>query len=402
MSKKTSLKKVQNPVLPPKFDRIPQPLKDLPRWVTWKSGKVPMDAKAVDSTASSTDPNSWATFEQACTAYLEGGRLGIGFALNGDGIVGIDLDGCVEDNIPSAQAMEIMRTIGCQYIELSSSSKGLRGFGYVDNPPPKGCRGTLNGVSVELYANAQFLYVTGHVLEAGPLAQLPGYLEHRDLIRHSRMTEETEDTEGTEDTEETEVTDLSSSVPSPQFMEEYKFPAVTVPTGEGQRNYALFLLAKNLKGKFPLAKPSDFKPLLERWFEVALPHISTKDFRVSRTGFSASWEGVNQPDGKFNAIVAGIDAYPIDNPGKEFAEGGDKLYQLCLALQAANEDVPFFLGCREAGQYIGTSHDYAAKLLKAFVGERLLELVSKGCKGENGKPGKSSRYTVPAKHRHRA
>ena len=402
-----------NSHIKPVFSSIPIELVALNRWLVWryqpqnsgKPKKVPMCAAMLRSNASSTDPDTWSSFALAQTAYEEGGFSGVGLALNGDGLVGIDLDKCVIDGVPSEQAMAIMESIGCQYVELSPSGKGLRSFGYVDNPPLRGARGSINGVGVELYSTSHYLTVTGHVHRAGPIAQLPGYPEHLALIRRNRMTEETEDTEGTEDTEvtqKTEVTDLSSSVPSPQFMEEYKFPAGTVPTGEGQRNYALFLLAKNLKGKFPLAKPSDFKPLLERWFEVALPHISTKDFRVSRTDFSEAWENVNHPDGKFNAIVAGIDAYPIDNPGKEFSDGGDKLYQLCLALQAADEDAPFFLGCREAGQYIGTSHHYAAKLLKAFVGERLLELVLKGHTGTNGKPGKSSRYTVPAKHRHRA
>jgi len=399
-----------NSHIKPVFSSIPIELVALNRWLVWryqpqnsgKAKKVPMCAAMLRSNASSTDPDTWSSFALAQTAYEEGGFSGVGFALNGDGLVGIDLDNCVIDGIPSEQAMAILESIGCQYVELSPSGKGLRSFGYVDNPPLRGARGSLNGVSVELYSTGQYLTVTGHVHRAGPLAQLPGYLKHLALIRRNRMTEETEGTEDTEDTQKTEVTDLSSSVPSPQFMEGYKFPAGTVPTGEGQRNYALFLLAKNLKGKFPLAKPSDFIPLLKRWYELAREHISTKDFRYSRTDFSEAWENVNHPDGKFNAIVAGIDSYPIDNPGKDFSDGADKLYQLCLALQAADENAPFFLGCREAGQYIGTSHDYAAKLLKAFVGERLLELVLKGWKGENGKLGKSSRYTVPAKHRHRA
>ena len=405
-------KQTQTLPLEPIFQNVPADLVALNRWVVWayesrkggKPQKVPKCAAVLKSNASVIDPDTWTSFEQTQTAYEEGGFSGVGIVLDGDGLVGIDLDNCVIDGVPSEQAMAIMDSIGCQYVELSPSGKGLRSFGYVDNPPLRGARGSINGVGVELYSTSHYLTVTGHVHRAGPIAQLPGYTEHLALIRRNRMTEETEDTEGTEDTEDTqktEVTDLSSSVPSPQFMEEYKFPAGTVPNGEGQRNYALFLLAKNLKGKFPPAKPSDFIPLLKRWYELAREHISTKDFRYSRTDFSEAWENVNHPDGKFNAIVAGIDAYPIDNPGKDFSDGCDKLYQLCLALQAADEDAPFFLGCREAGQYIGTSHDYAAKLFKALVAERLLALVSKGHTGTNGKPGKSSRYIVPAKHRHR-
>lgn len=34
-------------------------------------------------------PRTWATFDQAQTAYEEGGYSGVGFVLNGDGIVGV-------------------------------------------------------------------------------------------------------------------------------------------------------------------------------------------------------------------------------------------------------------------------------------------------------------------------
>lgn len=60
-------------MLAPQFDFIPGELRALPRWVTWKDNKVPYNACAVSSKASSTDPDTWASFTQAQTAYSEGG-----------------------------------------------------------------------------------------------------------------------------------------------------------------------------------------------------------------------------------------------------------------------------------------------------------------------------------------
>ena len=81
---------------------IPAELRSLPHWVMWKTEtreagkptKVPYDAKA-DRRASSTNPDTWCSFEDACAAYEKGGFDGVGFVLTkNDPFVGIDLDKC--------------------------------------------------------------------------------------------------------------------------------------------------------------------------------------------------------------------------------------------------------------------------------------------------------------------
>ena len=86
--------------LQPDFDAMPAELRAISRWVTWKDDKVPYCPAAVNSKASVIDPGTWGTFEQARTAYEEGGYLGVGFVLRVavDGIVGVDLDKCVNAN----------------------------------------------------------------------------------------------------------------------------------------------------------------------------------------------------------------------------------------------------------------------------------------------------------------
>ena len=84
-------------MLMPVFSTIPPELVERSRWVVWRGKKVPYNASAPSMMASSTDPDTWSTFDLACTTYEEGGFSGIGFALNGDGIVGVDLDKCITD-----------------------------------------------------------------------------------------------------------------------------------------------------------------------------------------------------------------------------------------------------------------------------------------------------------------
>lgn len=181
-----------NGILLPKFENIPAELKGKPNWVVWrlegqvgmKRIKVPYDPTLLNSRAKSNDSQTWGTFEQAEAAYLEGGYTGVGFVLNGDGVVGIDLDNCVMDGVPSAPAMDLMRQLGVTYIETSPSGTGIRGFGYAENLA-KGVNGKFGDIKVELYSDLRFLTVTGHVLSDGPLNQLSGFNELANKIRSS-------------------------------------------------------------------------------------------------------------------------------------------------------------------------------------------------------------------------
>jgi primase-polymerase (primpol)-like protein len=101
--------------------------------------------------------------------------LGVGFVLNGDGIVGVDLDKCVTDTTPAPAAMDLMNRIGCTYIEYSPSGTGLRGFGYGESLDGKRKKGVFAGLNVELYATARYLTVTGRSIVQGPLKPLPGF-----------------------------------------------------------------------------------------------------------------------------------------------------------------------------------------------------------------------------------
>jgi hypothetical protein len=178
--------------LQPQFEKMPLELKEIAHWVVWRAEggggtkpiKVPYDPTLPNSRAKSNDSQTWGTYEQAETAFMEGGYTGVGFVLNGDRVVGIDIDHCVVDGTPSAASMSLMRQLGVKYIETSPSGTGIRGFGYAQNLE-KGVNGTIEGLKVELYSDLRFLTVTGHVLSNGPLCQLDGFKELADKIRET-------------------------------------------------------------------------------------------------------------------------------------------------------------------------------------------------------------------------
>lgn len=158
------------------LDNIPDELKSLRRWVCWayEDGRKLPKIAGSSSNASSTKPDTWTSFEQAARAYDTGRYSGIGIVLDGDGLVGVDLDKCVVNGVPDPAALAHMASVGCEYVELSPSGTGLRGLGYASNLT-SGKKGIVDGVNVELYSSDRYLTLTGHVLRNGPLVQLPGF-----------------------------------------------------------------------------------------------------------------------------------------------------------------------------------------------------------------------------------
>jgi putative DNA primase/helicase len=149
--------------LSPVAEGIPEPLKVIPRWVLWKAEKrdgrwTKVPYKPNGDHAKSNDPTTWSTFEAVWDAYTGNVHFtGVGLVLNGDGLVGVDLDHAVEDDgMATPEAKRIVNTLG-SYTEISPSGKGLRIF----------CKGTLPKVGrkkgpFEFYEIGRYLTVTGN------------------------------------------------------------------------------------------------------------------------------------------------------------------------------------------------------------------------------------------------
>lgn len=162
-------------VIKPDFGNIPETLKNIAQWVTWKFApphtaggkprKLPCDPKTGDP-ASVTDKSTWGTFEEAKTAYEKGGFAGVGIVLSqGLGIVGVDIDHVV-DPASGVILAEVQQLVGelDSYCELSPSGTGVRIF-VKGTLPPKAWRKQEDafglGTSLEQYDSGRFLTVTG-------------------------------------------------------------------------------------------------------------------------------------------------------------------------------------------------------------------------------------------------
>lgn len=144
----------------------PVELTSRPQWVGWqlvsrdgepKPTKVPYNARS-GRKASTTDPTTWSTFEDAC-AYCDREHMsGVGYVLAPDDpYVGVDLDGCRDPDSGRIEpwAKAIMNRLN-SYTEISPSGTGLRIF----------IRGTLPAHGrrkgkIEIYSQARFLTITG-------------------------------------------------------------------------------------------------------------------------------------------------------------------------------------------------------------------------------------------------
>lgn len=179
-------------------ENIPVELQEVPRWVCWRDTngrKIPFDAKALNSFASSTNAETWATYDEALTAYEE--RLGqsdaftgIGFVLAGDGICGVDIDYCITEDGVSKDAMCLLEHLGAGYIEISPSGKGLRAFGFAP-PLAQGCKGMYDGLNIELYSSERYLTLTGNAIKTDGLREFNGFEALAYAIRTDKLVDKT-------------------------------------------------------------------------------------------------------------------------------------------------------------------------------------------------------------------
>jgi primase-polymerase (primpol)-like protein len=108
--------------------------------------------------ARTNDEDIWCHFATAISVAKDTDH-GIGFVLTSDlGIVGIDLDHCVEGKKIQPWARKIIDTLNT-YTEVSPSGTGIRMFVYGDIPK------ALKRDQIELYKHVRFLTVTGNRLK---------------------------------------------------------------------------------------------------------------------------------------------------------------------------------------------------------------------------------------------
>jgi putative DNA primase/helicase len=144
-------------------------------WVCWryeqrtgehKAAKVPYDPRG-GRRASHSDSRTWRTFEEAVTAYGNGGYDGIGFMFSsGDPFTGVDLDGCRKPETGELEewAERVIGGLG-GYAEASPSGGGVHVI--IRGRLPEGVNHKVKGSAggtIEAYSERRFFTMTGRVV----------------------------------------------------------------------------------------------------------------------------------------------------------------------------------------------------------------------------------------------
>ena len=152
---------------------IPESLKAIPRWLLWKYikkkkpdgtvfwTKVPFQCDGTP--ASTTNPATWCSYEDALDAWMIGDFDGIGMTLGAD-VQGIDLDDCrdPETGELNALATEVLERID-GYAEVSPSGTGIKLFAKTNLDGSR----TKKEMGVELYREGRYFTVTGRAMGDG-------------------------------------------------------------------------------------------------------------------------------------------------------------------------------------------------------------------------------------------
>jgi len=145
--------------------KLPRAMTSLDRWVVHQD-KIPHDQKT-GKLASSTDPTTWGSYQQALGAMKSGRWDGLGFVFTkDDDIMGIDLDHCVVDRKVAPWANEIVDALS-SYTELSPSRNGVHIICRGPNLH-KGHKVKYQGGAVEIYSSGRYFTVTGDHLVGTP------------------------------------------------------------------------------------------------------------------------------------------------------------------------------------------------------------------------------------------
>lgn len=156
------------------FEKIPEELQEVPNWIIYilkpkekdpsKFDKIPYQARNLNFKASSTNPATWTTFDEASgvaeSMTSEYGH-GIGFVFTPP-YFGIDLDKHVVNGKVSDFAFDLIKRFQT-YTELSPSGTGLHIIGNRADAPD--CNRRADNLGIECYTSERFFTMTGKWFE---------------------------------------------------------------------------------------------------------------------------------------------------------------------------------------------------------------------------------------------
>lgn len=183
-------KDIYTPITAEEMARIPEEMKQEPRWICWGSDKVPVSVLPGSNGnhfgINVTAPDSWGTFEQAAAAIGQPAFVkyadeyfhivGVGFVV-GDGWFCADLDGGAahkKEDVPEEPITSAVINMH-PYIEKSLSGCGYHIFGKCDfdtttaenNKPHRNQDGepVPESYEIEFFTRRKFIAITGRIVE---------------------------------------------------------------------------------------------------------------------------------------------------------------------------------------------------------------------------------------------
>lgn len=143
-----------------RFNTIPEELRQLNQWVCVSAdSKVPQQALTLRP-ASSVNPATWSSFDDAVLSVKVGIHDYIGFVFADNGIVGIDIDDGFSPDGRLTELAEDILANSWSYTERSRSGRGFHIFVQGDIP----FKGKNNLAGVEVYKTGRFFIMTGDVM----------------------------------------------------------------------------------------------------------------------------------------------------------------------------------------------------------------------------------------------
>lgn len=161
---------------------FPEEIQLLHQWVVWrieyrddKPTKVPYSVSGLR--AESDNPDTWTSFDVACSAYVNGNYSGVGFMFSEyDPYTGVDFDKCVSNGEIEPEKLAHIDFLD-SYTEFSQSETGAHVIVKATLPP--GGRKSIKH-NTEMYDNKRFFVVTGNVFGGFPrsINERQTHIEH--------------------------------------------------------------------------------------------------------------------------------------------------------------------------------------------------------------------------------
>jgi hypothetical protein len=297
------------------------------------------------------------------------------------GLLVLDFDGCGTD-----RKVEIAADPHVVLAFVSPSGNGLKVVVSVE------ADAALHGQSFD----AALAYFREHFgLDADPsgrdLARLC-FVSHDPgaILKTSSMTCHIEDIEDIEDKEDLGNKGAHNTPPPPPTDAP---PALCVlcdietilkdtqPTAPGQRHRKLFKLARGLRFEAGLAdKPfAELKPIVRRWYDMALKQIGTQNFTETWTDFIIAWPRATTPLFQ-SSLSSAWTAAQADDPPPEAADYDHPDVQrlVCLCWQLARHKGTFYLSMHSAAGLLGVHAKQVQRWLLMLQAEKLLAVVKPG------------------------